>query len=466
MVPIGGSAASGHLLSMDETSASYGYRLTLMFVIIGVNAFFASAETALVSVRPSRLRQMADQGVVGAHAAISLLANPERLLSVSQVGLTLASLALGWLGEETLENIFTSMFSVVRTPATAAAIHVASLVLAFAVMTFTHVVFGEVVPKNLAIDRADRLAVIVAPVLLVFYKIVEPFVWVIERTSGIISRLIGVHGHQHGAHSPEELQFVVSASHAAGHLTEFEREAISRIIDLQEVSVRQVMVPRNQLVTVDIDADIDEVLQLMSESRYSRLPVCKFGAENPIGFVHVKDVLDFWAQRRQSNYRRAVEPFRLSRVVRKAPIVPESRALHLVLDDLREKHAHVALVVDEFGTVSGLVSIEDVFEQIFGEIEDEFDLQTEAALPDASDDFEVDGTTTVLDLETQYGVVLPQGDAYETVAGYLLFRLGRIPAPGDSVEYDGRRLTVAQMEFNRIAKVRIERVDQEKPTTS
>lgn len=447
---------------MDENSASYGYRLTLMFIIIGVNGFFAAAETALVSVRPSRLRQMADQGVVGAHAAISLLANPERLLSVSQVGLTLASLALGWLGEETLERIFSSLFSIVRTPATEAAIHIVSLVCAFAVMTFTHVVFGEVVPKNLAIEKSDRLAVIVAPVLLVFYKLVEPFVWVIERASGIFSRLIGVHGHQHGAHSPEELKFVVSASHTAGHLTEFEREAISRIIDLQEVSVRQVMVPRSQLVTVEMDADIDEVLQLMSESRYSRLPVCEQSSENPIGFVHVKDVLDFWAQRRQSNYRRrAVEPFRLSRILRKAPIVPESRALHQVLDDLRDKHAHVALVVDEFGTVSGWVSIEDVFEQIFGEIEDEFDLQTEPAVLEEEDEYEVDGATSLLDLETQYGVVLPQGDEYETVAGYLLFRLGRIPVTGDSAEYEGRRFTVIEMDFNRIARIRVHRLSPE-----
>ncbi|WP_321473615.1 hemolysin family protein [uncultured Paludibaculum sp.] len=452
---------------MEDYSASYGYRLMLMFIIIGVNGFFAAAETALVSVRPSRLRQMADQGVVGAHAAMSLLANPERLLSVSQVGLTLASLALGWLGEETLESMFSSLFSAVRTPATHAVIHVVSLVCAFAVMTFTHVVFGEVVPKNLAIDKSDRLAVIVAPVLLVFYKLVEPFVWVIERASGIFSRMIGVHGHQHGAHSPEELKFVVSASHTAGHLTEFEQEAISRIIDLQEVSVRQVMVPRNQLVTVDIDADIDEVLQLMSGSRYSRLPVCQKSLENPIGFVHVKDVLDFWAQRRKSNSRRrAVEPFKLSRIVRKAPIVPESRALHQVLDDLREKHAHVALVVDEFGTVSGLVSIEDVFEQIFGEIEDEFDLQTPPPLPEEDEDFEVDGATSLLDLETQYGVVVPQGDAYETVAGYLLFRLGRIPSVGDATEYDGRRYIVTQMDFNRIVRVRIDRLGTEESISS
>jgi CBS domain containing-hemolysin-like protein len=443
---------------MDAQTSSYGYRLLFMLIIIGVNAFFSSGEAALLSVRPSRLKQLSDDGVVGAQAAMSLLANPERLLSVSQVGLTLASLALGWLGEETLYGLLFSAFTPIITPITKPFLGVISTVLAFAIMTFVHVVMGEVVPKNLAIEKADRLAVLVAPILLIFYKVVSPFVWVIERTSSAASRLIGVQGHQFGAHSPEELKFIVSSSQAAGHLTAFEDEAMRRIIDLQEYNVREVMVPRNQLVTVNADADIDEVLQLMSESRYSRLPVCQPQAENPIGFVHVKDVLNFWAERRQSNLRRrSVQPFKLPHILRKAPIVPESRALHLVLDDLREQHAHVAFVVDEFGSVSGMITLEDVFEQIFGEIEDEFDLH---ALPPPEEParFEVDGSTPIRDLLLHHEIELPTGDEFETLAGYLLFRLGRIPEAGDTVDYLDRRFTVLEMDFNRIARVLIEKL--------
>lgn len=446
---------------MDGASSSfYGYRIFFMFVIIAANGFLAAAEIALVSVRPSRLKQLAADGHVGAQAAMLMLGNPERLLSVTQVGLTLTSLGLGWLGEETLVGMLMGMFGPLVTKATVAALSVVSVVLAFMLMTYMHVVLGEVVPKNVAMDKADRVAMMVAPALLVFYKVVEPFVWVLEKSSSFVSKLLGVHGHQHGAHSPEELKFVVSASHAAGHLTAFEEEAMRRIIELQEYSVREVMVPRGQMVTVGADADIDEVLQLMSESRYSRLPVCVEGEENPIGFVHVKDVLDFWAQRRQSNLRRrAVEPFELKRVLRKAPIVPESRELHMVLDDLREQQAHLAFVVDEFGTVTGMVSIEDVFEQIFGEIEDEFDLQAQPALEEAPAEFEVEGTLPLRDLETQYGIELPAGEDYETVAGFVLFRLGRIPKEGESVEHEGRRLTVVEMDFHRIARVRVERVE-------
>src|SRR5664279_4708443 len=172
--------------------SSFAYRILLMFLIIGVNAFFAGSETALVSVRISRLRQLADEGAVGAQAALSLLARPERLLSVVQVGLTICSLALGWVGEETLFGFFLSFMGPILTPATSVVLHGACLTVAFALMTFVHVVLGEVVPKNLALDRADRLAVLVAPVLLIFYRIIGPFVWAIERTSGWLSRLVGL----------------------------------------------------------------------------------------------------------------------------------------------------------------------------------------------------------------------------------------------------------------------------------
>lgn len=444
---------------MDAEKLSYGYRFLFMFLIIGINGFFAAAEAALLSVRPSRLKQMAAEGQVGAQAAMSLLANPERLLSVSQVGLTLASLALGWLGEETLDGFLRMMFAPLITEVTKGAIGLVSLILAFLLMTFTHVVLGEVVPKNIAIDKADRMAVIVAPILLVFYKVAEPFVWVIERASSNASRALGIHRHHHGAHSPEELKFVVSASQTAGHLTEFEEASIRNIVDLQEYNVREVMVPRGRLVTVTVGADIDAVLRLMSESRYSRLPVCPPGGDNPIGFVHVKDVLEYWVRRRQSNLLRGAVPlFDLRHILRKAPIVPESRALHLVLDDLRESHAHFAFVVDEYGTVSGLISLEDVFEQIFGEIQDEFDLEVQPP-PESAMSFDVEGTIPIRDLAMQFGIEIPSGDEFETLAGYLLFRFGRIPEAGDSVEYEDRLFTVVEMDFNLIAKVRIDRID-------
>jgi putative hemolysin len=317
-----------------------------------------------------------------------------------------------------------------------------------------------VVPKNLALGRADRFACVLAPGLLLFMRLTQPFVWVIEKAAVAVSRLLGAAaGTLHG-HSLEEIKMIVRSAAGAGQMAALERDAITRLIDLEDCNAREAMVPRNQLVMVPVDADIDDVLETVSESRYSRLPVYDGDRENIIGIVHVKDVLEFWtARRRSSTLRQAVARFELRRILRKAPVVPESRPLNLALEDLRAHNAHVAFVVDEFGNISGMISIEDVFEQVFGEIEDEFDpaIRRAAATPDS---FELDGSTPIRDLAMQYAIELPSGDEFETLAGFLLFRLGRIPAAGDSVEHGGRSYTVEEMDFNRIARVRVTRTGE------
>jgi CBS domain containing-hemolysin-like protein len=436
---------------------AYGYKLLLMFLIIGVNAFFAAAETALVSARPSRLRQLADAGTVGAGAALSLLANPERLLSVGQVGVTLTSLALGWVGEDTLYSMFQAWIGPFFTPVTEPVLRVLILITSFVLMTFLHVVIGEVVPKNLAIERADRFAILVAPALLVFYKIAEPFVWVIERASTSLSRLIGVRGGVHGVHSVEELKFIVSASHSAGHLTAFEQQALDRLLELRDYVVREVMVPRNKLVMLPVDSDLDEVLRQFSETRYSRLLVYEGDAENVLGVIHVKDVLDFWAFRRLANLKRRSTPqFDLKRIVRKSPVVPESKRLDQVIDEFRSLHAHLAIVVDEYGSLAGLITLEDVIEQVFGEIEDEFDPQPRKLA--AGDEVQVEGTISLVDLESQYAIELSMEEEFETLAGFLMFKLGRIPAVGDIVDDGDRRFEVLAMNHNRVEQVLIRRI--------
>src|SRR3982751_3570710 len=228
-----------------------GYRLLLLSFILTINGFFAAAEVSLLSARRSKLHQLAASGIVGAQAAVSLLQNPERLLSVTQLGVTLASLGLGWAGEDTLFQIIAGMFHPLVTPATATVLHGVSFGLAFAVMSYAHVVVGEVVPKNLAIEKADRLAVLVAPVLLVFYRVSEPFVFVIERSASMLSRLLGLKGQQHGGgHSAEELKYIVTTSRDEGHLRGFQEDAIQHVLDMQDYSARQIMVPRTSMVSV------------------------------------------------------------------------------------------------------------------------------------------------------------------------------------------------------------------------
>lgn len=439
---------------------SSGYRLLVMMLIIGINGFFASAETALVSVRASRLRQMAEQGVVGASAALSLLANPERLLSVVQVGVTLTSLALGWVGEDTLYTLFQGWLEPWMTPVLRGVFRVAILVVSFALMTFMHVVIGEVVPKNLAIDKADRLAIIVAPALLVFYKVAEPFVWAIERASTSLSRLIGVKGEAHaGSHSHEELKFIVSASQSAGLLSDFESKSIERLLELRDYVVREVMVPRNKLTMIPVDADIDDLLKMFSETRYSRLPVFEGEPDNVLGAVHVKDVLDIWTLRRNATaLRRSVPPFNLRKILRQVPLIPETKPMDQVMDQFRASHTHLAFVVDEYGSLAGLLTLEDVIEQVFGEIGDEFDGQPIQRALEAQQ-VEVEGTISLVDLESHYGIEIPAEEEFETLAGFLLYKLERIPRVDDVVQHGERTFRVLEMDRNRVARVQIEKLE-------
>jgi len=437
----------------------FGYRFLLVACIIALNAFFAGAEVALVSVRQSRLKELAQEGQVGAQAALSLLSNPERLLSVVQVGVTLASLGLGWAGESTLFAFFVGLFDPLLTPVTEGLLHGLSFTLAFLLMTFAHVVIGEVVPKNLAIEKADRLAVLVAPALLVFYRISEPFVYVIEKSAAGVSRLLGLRGQPlGGGHSPEELKFIITSSRIHGLLHTFEEDAIQRLLELKNYSAREIMVPRNDIVSVRLDAPLEEVLELTDEHQFSRLPVYDKQPEQIVGIVHQKDLLRVWRERHiAADRHRPPPPFHLRRLMQKPLVVPETKPLNQLIDTFRKKHKHMAVIVDEFGTIVGLVTMEDVLEQIFGEIEDEHDVERPPLRREAPI-LELEGSVNIRDLETQYGIELPSEAGFETLAGFILSRLGYIPKPEDTVEYAGRRFTVVEMDRNRIARVLVEKL--------
>ncbi|MGH9664975.1 MAG: hemolysin family protein, partial [Bryobacteraceae bacterium] len=381
------------------------YRILIMLALLALNAFFAGAEVALVSVRQSRLKALAGQGQVGALAALSLLANPERLLSVTQVGVTLTSLGLGWAGEETLYLIVIGLLHPALSARGVEILHAVAFGVAFLLMGFAHVVVGEVVPKNLAMDKADKLAMLVAPPLLVFYRLSEPFVYVIEHSVSAISRALGVRSdHRGGGHSAEELKFIVRSSGREGHLESFEENTINRVLDLEGYAVREIMVPRNDIVSLPIDAGFDQVLNILLEHQYSRVPLYEGSREKIVGIVHYKDLMRVWMERKRAiDNRRPVRPFKLRRIMRKPLVVPETKPVSHLIDEFRESHAHMALVVDEFGTIAGLVTLEDALEQIFGEIGDEHDVKRPRPATEAPS-IEVDGTITIRDLDTQYGL--------------------------------------------------------------
>ncbi len=444
---------------MEETFLLY--RFLLLAFIVGLNAFFASAEMALVSARHTRLRELAADGNVGANAALRLLDRPERLLSTVQVGVTLASLGAGWAGEQSVYQVLLAIFSPLVDAAWLPALRLASFAVSILGLTYVMVVLGEVVPKNLGIKNAEWMATTVAPVLLVFQRASEPFVYVLERSSSAVSRLLGLGTEaKSAAHSIEELRLIVSSVRASGRISPFEETALHNILDLPGISVREVMVPRNDMIAVSVEASLDHVLRTFDDSLYTRLPVYERSPEHVIGIIHYKDLMPIWYRTRMAaRLNQPPPPFRLRAILRRHLVVPESKPVNQMVDEFRHHHAHMAMVVDEFGTIVGLVTIEDVFEQIFGEIEDEHDVRRpRPALRSAV--LELEGTVTIRDLDTQYGIELPTNAGFETLAGYLLFRIGRIPKAGESIEDEGHRFTILDMDRNRIARVRIERLEE------
>ncbi|HEX4167630.1 MAG TPA: hemolysin family protein [Bryobacteraceae bacterium] len=435
-------------------------RLTVLVLILAANGFFAASEVALVSVRQSRLHELAESGQAGAQSALNLLANPGRLLSVTQIGVTLASLGVGWAGEDTLYKLFRGVLDPLHVQAPATLIHGVAFSLAFLLISYCHVIIGEVVPKNLAIQKADRLAILVAPGLLLFYRISQPFVFIIERTSALILRALQISGgHARGGHSAEELKYIIQAIRHEGKLERFEEDAIQHLIELSDYNAREVMTPRHNIVSLPVDADLDTVMDVMNEHQFTRMPVYEGRPEQIIGIIHYKDLMRVLEERR-SGYGRArpSRAFRLRRFVRKPLVVPETKPLNQLIDEFRTSHTRMALVVDEFGTVTGLITLEDVLQQVFGDISDEHDV---VSPPKSYQEhvLQLEGSTTIRDLETRYNIVLPADAGFETLAGFLLFQFGYIPKTKDSIDYDGRRFVITHMERNRIATVLIEKID-------
>jgi CBS domain containing-hemolysin-like protein len=267
-------------------------------------------------------------------------------------------------------------------------------------------------------------------------------------------------GTHSGGHSTEELKLIVSSSRGSGHLPEIQEDMIHRVLDLDNIFVREIMVPRNDILSIPADATLDEVLRAMIETQHSRLPVHETSSEKIIGILHYKDLLPVWEDRRQAiRSGRPSRAFRVARLLRPHLVVPETKPLLQMLEEFRNGHSHMAIVVDEFGTIAGMLTVEDVLEQVVGRIEDEHDEKPQPRAAE-TDEVEIDGATRIRDLENEFGIEVPSDAGFETLAGFLLFRLGRIPHIGDAVSHEGRRFTVLEMERNRIARVRIEKVPE------
>jgi putative hemolysin len=443
-----------------------GYVLLRVFAVlllVAANAFFVAAEFALVSVRDTRIQQLIDAHRVGARTVRKLHERMDELLSAVQLGVTLASLGLGWIGEPTLAALLQLAMGGGDHPTVLA--HTTAVVVAFILITYLHVVLGEVVPKSVTLQRPDRVALAVAAPMDFFIMVARPFLRVISASARFVLRRFGAHEVRSSVvHSPEELKLIVEASRRFGIVPQVEQEMMLHALELGEITVRQVMVPRPRIFSLPADMPLEQALTRVVEEQHSRVPVYdpQRGAEHIIGLLYSKD-LTRWMRLRYTKPPSDPAAARLAHMVVRdvmhdVLVVPETKPLTDLLAEFRHHKRHLAVVVDEFGSTSGVVTVEDVLEQLVGEIEDEFDIAPQP-LPAGATSMVLEGAVNIRDLETQYRVLLPSDQGFETLAGFMLAQFQRIPKTGDSFEYDGRRFTVLEMENRRIARALIEAVE-------
>ena len=446
------------------------FRVVSVALLILANGFFVAAEFALVSVRETRIEWMIAQRMPGARAVRRLQENLDDFLPAVQLGVTLCSLALGWVGEPVVADIFVHWMRGI--PHSALYAHAVAVPLAFALITYLHVLLGELVPKSLALRKAEQLAVAVAGPMEFFIGITRPAVRFMKRSANIVLRLFRAPMvHEGGVHSPEELKLIATAARRMGLLPEMQEAIIHRAVELNQIPTREIMTPRQRIFSLPADMLIEEASARMVDDQHSRVPVYdpSRGPEYIIGVVYSKDVARLMHFRTSAQTRFARAPFselKLGQVMRDVLVVPETKPVVDLLKEFQERRRHLAIVVDEYGSTVGLVTVEDAIEQVIGEVEDEFDEAAKTVLTSASGALILDGGVNLRDLETQMHWRLPREGGVETLAGFMLARLGRIPRGGESVEYEGRKLTIIEMKGHRISQIRVERLEPQPETVS
>lgn len=459
-----------------------------MFIL--VNAFFVAAEFALVSIRDTRIEQLVAAQVPGARAVRRLQLALDELLPAVQLGVTLCSLALGWVGEPLVASMLQPWFE--GLPHAHIWNHVAAVTLGFAIITYFDVVVGELVPKSLALRRAEALAVAVAPTMLVFMATVRPAVRLLRNSAAVILRGFDIPMTERSAvHSPEELKLMATTARRLGLLPQFQETLIHRAIELDDVPVREIMTPRQKIFSLPSSMTLEEACARVIARHHSRIPVYDdaHGPEHIVGVVYSRDLARLYYFRTQhlldpgeragewkeqapavvasaqpgtdggaAGAPRSAPPpeLRLSQIMREVLVVPETKSVLDLIREFQQRRRHLAVAVDEYGSIVGLVTAEDAVEQLAGEFEDEFDSPSHPVLTTAGGAVLMDGNVNLRDLETQMQWNLPRDGGVETLAGFLLFRLGHIPQAGESVTFEDRQLTVVEMDARRIAKVRVE----------
>lgn len=434
---------------MDTSWSQIAIQVATVLLLVLANGFFVAAEFSLVTVRRSRVEQLLREGRPGAARLAGILKDLDTVISSTQLGITMASLALGWAGEPFLASLFEPFLHFLPVPAIWPAAHTLAVAAAFTIITFLHIVLGELAPKSLALQRAEAVAFKVSGPMSIFTRIFRPFIIILNGAGNSVLRAIGAHGARAHelVHSEEELRIILSESEASGVLEEGETEIIQRIFDFPDITARQVMVPRTEMSVLPLDAGLDMALDMALREDFTRFPVYKNDIDDLVGVVHVKDIM-------RAATGRAAGAFEMSKLVRPALILPEVTHVDDLMAQLRRNKTHMAILVDEFGGTAGLVTMQDLLEEIVGDVADEFEENEIQIQHEADGSILLNGKLLIQDVIEELGLSLNDGN-YVTIGGMVFGLIGRRPRVGDEVALDDQRLRVEAVDGLRVALVRL-----------
>jgi CBS domain containing-hemolysin-like protein len=422
--------------------------LTLVFL----NGFFVAAEFAIVKVRASQIELKAQSGNKAAILSSHIVSHLDGYLAATQLGITLASLGLGWVGEPVVSVIIIDLFHIVGLQMSAELAHDIALPISFAIITVLHIVFGELAPKSMAIQKPETTTLFIAYPLNLFYYIFRPFIWVLNGFANVILKAFGIHA-VHGAdiHSSDELKYLVQQSGESGTIVNTDYEIIKNAFDFADRTVKQVMVPRNQVVAIDVESFDAQMIDKILQEGYSRIPCYENNIDNIIGLIYVKDLL--------AGLNKGI-PANLKDIIRPVVITTEKRKIGSLLKEFQHKHIQMAIVVDEFGGFDGIATMEDIIEELVGEIQDEYDNEIPVVEKINDSTFNIIATSAINDMNAFLPYALePIGEA-TTLAGILMYKLGRIPAMNEKGRLDEYEFTVLKRIKNTITLVQLRVVSE------
>ncbi len=426
--------------------------ILITLLLVSLNGFFVAAEFAIVKVRASQLEIQVQNGNRFAIVAKHIISRLDGYLAATQLGITLASLGLGWIGEPVVSKIIINLMALTGVTIDPDLAHSIALPTAFIIITVLHIVFGELAPKSIAIQRSQRTVLVIAMPLQFFFFIFRPFIWVLNGTANMILKTIGISTVQgQEMHSSDELKYLVKQGKESGEIEQANYDIIKNAFEFSERTAKQIMIPRTQVVSIDVNDFQESMLDMLIEENYSRIPCYADSLDNIVGVVYLKDILI---------KIRKNEPIKISSVMRSVVIVPETKRISQLLKEFQSKHQQIAVVINEYGGTQGIVTMEDILEELVGEIQDEYDNEIPFVEKKGEKTYSVLASASLDDINDFLPHPLTQNEEYETLAGYLILKLGRIPNLNEKISFDDYEFTILKKNKNSVILAQL--IDLEK----